>query len=133
LRSKTGHKQREHVFEVSSEGAFVLASAAASCDAFVCANDRIAGRLMHHLRQRGIRIPEDVRIVGIDDVVYASLLPVPLTTVHQPCRDIGEIALRLMLERLERPDMPARQVLLDCSLVIRESCGAERDGDEEKE
>ena len=66
----------------------------------------------------------DVRIVGIDDVNYASLLPVPLTTVHQPCREIGETALRVMLERLERPKMAARDVLLDCTLVIRQSCGA---------
>ena len=96
----------------------------ANCNAFVCANDRIAGHLMHGLLSRGVRIPQDVRIVGIDDVNYAALLPVPLTTVHQPCHDIGEAALRLMLERVEHPTMPARQVLLDCALVIRESCGA---------
>jgi DNA-binding LacI/PurR family transcriptional regulator len=94
-------------------------------DAFVCANDRIAGRLMHALLSRGVRIPHDVRIVGMDDVNYAALLPVPLTTIHQPCRELGETALRFMLDRLERPQMPARDVLLDCSLVIRRSCGYE--------
>jgi DNA-binding LacI/PurR family transcriptional regulator len=62
--------------------------------------------------------------VGIDDVAYASLLPVPLTTVHQPCHDIGEAALHAMLERLDRPKAPARNVLLDCWLVVRESCGS---------
>jgi DNA-binding LacI/PurR family transcriptional regulator len=93
-------------------------------DAFVCANDRLAGLLMQTLLAGGVRIPQDVRIVGIDDVAYASLLPIPLTTIHQPCRDIGEAALRVMLERLERPKAPARNVLLDCSLVIRKSCGA---------
>jgi len=79
---------------------------------------------MHTLLARGIRIPQDVRIAGIDDVSYAALLPVPLTTIHQPCRDIGETALRVMLERLDRLNMPARDVLLDCTLVVRESCGA---------
>jgi DNA-binding LacI/PurR family transcriptional regulator len=64
-------------------------------------------------------------LVGIDDVSYAELLPVPLTTVHQPCRDIGETALRVMLERLDRPQMAARDVLLDCELIVRESCGGE--------
>ena len=96
---------------------------AAGFDAFVCANDRVAGRLMHALLARGVRIPEDVRIVGIDDVNYAALLPIPLTTIHQPCRDLGETALRLMLDRLDHPHMPARDVLLDCSLVVRQSCG----------
>lgn len=99
-------------------------------DGFVCANDRVAGRLMHFLLARGIRIPADVRIVGIDDVNYASLLPVPLTTIHQPCRDIGEAALRVMLERIGRPAMSARDVLLECSLVVRQSCGAASTGHE---
>jgi GntR family transcriptional regulator of arabinose operon len=97
---------------------------ARECEAFVCANDRVAGRWMQTLLEEGVRVPREVRIVGIDDVNYASLLPVPLTTVHQPCREIGETALRVMLERLERPKMAARDVLLDCTLVIRKSCGA---------
>jgi GntR family transcriptional regulator of arabinose operon len=66
-------------------------------DGFVCANDRTAGQLMRVLLAAGYRIPQDVRIVGIDDVEYASLLPVPLTTVHQPCREIGEAAMAAML------------------------------------
>ncbi|MCU1258336.1 MAG: transcriptional regulator, GntR family, partial [Bryobacterales bacterium] len=111
-------------FELTADLPMQLPAAAAECDAFVCANDRVAGQLMHMLLGQGIRIPQDVRIVGIDDVKYAPLLPVPLTTVHQPCRDIGETALRTMLERLDRPNMPARDILLDCALVIRKSCGS---------
>jgi len=96
-----------------------------SADAFVCVNDRVAGQLMHLFLSRGIRIPEDVRLVGMDDVLYASLLPVPLTTVRQPVREIGETALRAMLERIRRPKMPARELLLDGELVVRKSCGGE--------
>jgi GntR family transcriptional regulator, arabinose operon transcriptional repressor len=95
-----------------------------SAEAFVCVNDRIAGQLMHVFLARNIRIPEDVRLVGIDDVSYASLLPVPLTTVRQPTRDIGEAALRTMLDRIRMPHLPPREVLLDGELVIRKSCGA---------
>jgi DNA-binding LacI/PurR family transcriptional regulator len=115
--------QPDGVFLLPGSGRFTLGPEAAGCDAFVCSNDRIAGHLMHALLAEGRRIPQDVRIVGIDDVNYASLLPVPLTTVHQPCREIGETALRLMLERLDRPNLPAREVLLECELVVRESCG----------
>ncbi|HLY18873.1 MAG TPA: GntR family transcriptional regulator [Bryobacteraceae bacterium] len=92
-------------------------------DGFVCANDRTAGELMRVLIPAGYRIPRDVRIVGIDDVEYASLLPVPLTTVRQPCREIGEAAMVAMLARMEQPGMPVRDILLDCRLVIRESSG----------
>jgi len=95
-------------------------------DAYVCANDRAAGELMRALILAGYRVPGEVRIVGIDDVEYASLLPVPLTTVHQPCREIGEAAMAAMIERIARPGMLARDILLECRLVVRESCGSGR-------
>ena len=93
-------------------------------DAFVCANDLTAGNLMHTLISLGQRIPEDISIVGIDDVKYARLLPVPLTTLHQPCRDIGRMAIAVMLDRIANPDLPPRDVLLRCELVVRKSCSA---------
>jgi GntR family transcriptional regulator of arabinose operon len=97
-------------------------------EGIVCANDRTAGHLMQSLIQMNYRIPQDVRIVGIDDVEYASLLPVPLTTVHQPCKEIGVAAVAAMLERVAAPDMPIRDILLDCTLVVRDSCGQKRNG-----
>jgi GntR family transcriptional regulator, arabinose operon transcriptional repressor len=60
----------------------------------------------------------------MDDVKYASMLPGPLTTIHQDCAGIGMVALATMLERLERPELPVRDVTGSTSLVIRRSCGA---------
>ncbi len=93
-------------------------------EAFVCVNDHVAGVLMHAFLSRGVRIPEDIRLVGIDDVRYAALLPVPLTTVRQPCPAIGQAAMRAMLERLSHPKAPGREVLFDGELVVRQSCGS---------
>ena len=73
----------------------------------------------------GVRIPDDLRMVGIDDVSYAGLLPVPLTTLRQPCREIGAAAVAALRERVARPDLPPRDILLHGTLVIRESCGTE--------
>src|SRR5438876_230641 len=70
------------------------------------------------------RVPEDIRLVGIDDVEYARLLPVPLSTLRQPTHQTGELALALMLERIARPTLPPREVRLGCELIVRESCGA---------
>ncbi len=112
------------VEEISPATVQPLLAALKRSDAFVCANDRTAGQLMHIVHALGYRIPRDVRIVGIDDVEYASLLPVPLTTIQQPCRAIGEAAMAAMLSRIERPAQPARDILIECRLVIRESCGA---------
>jgi GntR family transcriptional regulator of arabinose operon len=90
-------------------------------DGIACANDRIAAHVMRTLLQQGVRIPGDIRLAGIDDVDYAPLLPVPLTTLRQPTRQIGDVALAVMLDRLARPDLPARHVQLQCELIRRES------------
>ena len=90
-------------------------------DGFVCANDRTAGEFMKVVLALGYRVPVHLRIVGIDDVEYASLLPVPLTTVRQPCREIGEAAMETMLSRIARPNRAGRDVLVECRLVVRES------------
>jgi DNA-binding LacI/PurR family transcriptional regulator len=90
-------------------------------DGLICANDRTAGEFLKVVLALGYRVPEHLRIVGIDDVEYASLLPVPLTTVRQPCRDIGEAAMETMLSRIASPSRPAREVLVECRLVVRES------------
>jgi len=95
-------------------------------DAFLCANDHTAATLMKTLIGLGVQIPEDIRIVGIDDVKYASLLPIPLTTQRQPCQDIGKVAMATMFERLKNPDLPIREISLNCRLVIRESCGSRK-------
>jgi DNA-binding LacI/PurR family transcriptional regulator len=68
-----------------------------------------------------LSVPEDLRLTGIDDVGYASILPVPLTTVKQPIEQIGQTALQLMLERIHSRERPTREVLLDGELIVRES------------
>ncbi len=93
-------------------------------EGIVCANDVTAARLMQSLLTLGMRIPEEMRIVGIDDVRYAGLLTVPLTTMHQNCAAIGVMAMSAMLSRLEHPDLPTRDILLPTKLVVRRSCGA---------
>lgn len=93
-------------------------------DAFICANDFTAATLLRSMQSIGVRAPKDFRVVGFDDVKYATLVSPPLTTVHQPCRDIAVIAFRTMLERLAEPSLPARSIYLTPHLVVRESCGA---------
>jgi DNA-binding LacI/PurR family transcriptional regulator len=97
-------------------------------DGIVCANDWTAARLMHSILALGYAVPRDVRLVGIDDVDYASLLPVPLTTLRQPTRQIGAVALAAMLDRVAGADLPTRDILLHGSLVVRRSCGAHESG-----
>jgi DNA-binding LacI/PurR family transcriptional regulator len=95
-------------------------------DGFVCANDFTAAHLLRTLTGLKVRVPTDVRMVGIDDVKYASLLSVPLTTVHQPCASMGAIAIGAMLDRLRNPQLPVRDLLLNFDVVVRDSCGTRK-------
>jgi GntR family transcriptional regulator of arabinose operon len=93
-------------------------------DGIVCSNDRTAALLMRTFTELKIVVPDQVRLVAFDDVKYASLVTVPLTTIHQPCDQLGAAAIQAMVQRIETPDMPPRDVLVDFHLVVRESCGA---------
>jgi DNA-binding LacI/PurR family transcriptional regulator len=93
-------------------------------EAIICANDITAARLMQTLGGLGLQVPDDVGVVGFDDVKYARLLGVPLTTVQQPCREIGRVAVNVLMERIAQPDLPTRTILLEPTLVERKSCGA---------
>lgn len=95
-------------------------------DGFVCANDFTAARLLRTLTELRISVPDEVRMVGIDDVKYASLLSIPLTTIHQPCASIGAAAIGAMLDRLRDPSLPARDIVLNFDLVVRDSCGGRK-------
>ena len=92
-------------------------------DGFVCANDNTATLAMRSLQALGIEVPRGMRVIGIDDVKYASLLPLPLTTLRQPCREIGAAAVSAMLDRLRSRRCRAREILLDFTLILRQSCG----------
>ena len=95
-------------------------------DGFVCANDFTAAHLLKTLNELGVTVPGKVRMAGIDDVKYASLLSVPLTTIHQPCADIGAMAIGAMLDRVRNPKLPPRDILLSFHLVVRDSCGSRK-------
>lgn len=90
-------------------------------DGIACVNDLTAGEIMLNLDRLGVDVPGDVLVAGIDDVKYAGLLRVPLTSVRQPCKAIGHAAFNAMIERVEFPDAPPRDILLGCELIERQS------------
>ncbi len=92
-------------------------------DGVLCANDFTAANLMKTFGELGVVVPDRVKLAGFDDVKYAGLLPVPLTTIQQPCAKLGVAAVSAMMQRIKNPDLPARDILLDFRLVIRESTG----------
>ncbi|MFW5827565.1 MAG: LacI family DNA-binding transcriptional regulator, partial [Alkalispirochaeta sp.] len=87
----------------------------------ICGNDETAAALMPRLETLGVVIPDDMAIVGFDDIRYASMLKVPLTTLHQPVQEIGNLAVEAMLWRLSNPQAPARTVTVSGQMIVRES------------
>lgn len=69
-------------------------------------------------------MPAQIKVTGFDDLRYASLLQTPLTTIHQPCLELGSAALGAMFARIANAAMPARDYLLDFKLVVRQSSGS---------
>ena len=87
-----------------------------------CANDLLATGVLHTLfTSRRVRIPEDVAIVGYDDIDFASSTIVPLTSVRQPTQLIGRTAVELLEADLNGPDQPHRHVLFPPVLIERDS------------
>jgi LacI family transcriptional regulator len=87
--------------------------------AIFCANDLLAIGVIHGLRSRGLRAPDDVAVVGYDDVELAAMTDPPLTTVHQPTYELGATAYELL-----RGGAEAEQRSFSPHLVRRESTGA---------
>lgn len=87
---------------------------------FVC-NDLMAIGALHAAAQLGLRVPDDVAIVGFDDIELASYTIPPLSTVCQPKQEIGQMAIELMLARMASPSLPPQHKILPPQLVIRES------------
>jgi LacI family transcriptional regulator len=94
--------------------------------ALVAGNDLVALGLIRRLRAQGLRCPEEVSVVGFNDMPFAADFWPPLTTVHMPLRDIGAEAARLLLRGIEAGEQEGVTLTLPVSLVIRGSTGPAR-------
>jgi LacI family transcriptional regulator len=95
-------------------------------DAIFAASDIMALGAMRAIREAGLRVPNDIAIVGFDDLPLATQADVPLTTVRQPVIQFGAKAVELLIDLIENGINPPRHIILGTELVIRDSCGATR-------
>ena len=94
--------------------------------AIVAGNDLLALGCYDALRERAIRCPDDVSVVGFNDMPFIGRLAPPLTSVRIPQREVGTVAADLLLQRLADGGGPAREILLEPTLVVRGSTGPPR-------
>ncbi|SDP51630.1 transcriptional regulator, LacI family [Pedococcus dokdonensis] len=96
-------------------------------DAVVCANDELALAVMKRLREGGTRVPDDVAVVGWDDVMTARYVEPALTTVRQPVRELGALAAERLHRRVTGIAVEDGPQVIPTQLVIRSSCGCRPD------
>lgn len=94
--------------------------------ALFAANDSMAIGALRGLRKAGLRVPEDVALVGFDDIPTASYVTPSLTTVHAPTQELGEQAMDRLLGRLRNGEERPSHQTLETRLMARESCGCSR-------
>jgi len=82
---------------------------------------------MDAVRSRGLRIPEDISILGFDDVPQAALVRPALTTVRQPLEQMGGVATQMLLDLLKNPDKHLERIELPTELIVRGSTSSPRD------
>jgi LacI family transcriptional regulator len=92
--------------------------------AVFAANDYMAIGIMGAFSDAGVRVPEDIAVVGFDDIAMARYLNPPLTTVHVDAYRLGERAVGMLLDRSRRGGGRARHEVLPTTLVVRSSCGS---------
>jgi LacI family transcriptional regulator, repressor for deo operon, udp, cdd, tsx, nupC, and nupG len=97
-----------------------------SFTAVFCSNDEMALGALRAIKSHGLRVPQDVSVVGFDDIRFARYSDPPLTTVAQPMGDIGREAMSMLIEILTEADVPARKRILPTQLVVRGSTSQPR-------
>ncbi len=95
-------------------------------EAVFAASDMMAEGALRALREAGRRVPEDIAVVGFDDMPFAARTNPPLTTVRQPVHRMGVVVAETLIDMIENPDAAPRRVILPTEIVIRESCGSSR-------
>ena len=94
--------------------------------ALFCANDVVAIGAIKAINEKGISIPDEIAIIGLDDIEMASYITPTLTTIHVPKEELGRFAVKILVDRIEGGhEMPVR-IDIPYHLVVRESCGGKK-------
>lgn len=92
--------------------------------AIFCVSDPVAIGAFSCLKEHGVRVPDDIALAGFSDIKGAAMLAVPLTTVREQTHELGKQAVQMLIDEIEHGVKKPKKVLLEPTLVIRSSCGA---------
>lgn len=116
--------QGDHTMEGGMAAAEKLRTQRVLPTAVMCSNDMLAIGVLHELSRSGVRVPDEVSIIGFDDIRMASMMIPPLTSIRMSCADLASAAVSALRGHLE--GTPKREYRIDTHLVVRESTGFPR-------
>jgi DNA-binding LacI/PurR family transcriptional regulator len=94
--------------------------------AVMCSNDMTAIGVLHKLYRAGLRVPDDLSVIGFDDIHIAQVTIPPLTTIQMSCFELARAAVTALRAHVEEGGEPKRQYKINTNLVVRESTGFPR-------
>jgi LacI family repressor for deo operon, udp, cdd, tsx, nupC, and nupG len=103
------------------DGAATLLTMSDRPTALFCESDEMAIGALKRIKEAGLRVPEDISVVGFDDIPLAQYCDPPLTTIAQPAEDFGRHAVEMLIDMIEKKTTPPKPVILPFELTIRES------------
>jgi LacI family transcriptional regulator len=118
--------QTQYTLESGREGVKTLLELRRPPTAVFCSNDFMALGAMQGAREAGVAIPEQLSVVGFDDMAISSYVHPGLTTVRQPAYDMGSLGADILLGRIRTPGQPPVHRILETSVVVRGSTAAIR-------
>ena len=95
-------------------------------EALVCMNDISAIGAIRGFQEEGVKVPDDIAVVGFDNIKEGRYFTPSLTTVEQPVEEIADKVVEILVDRIEGRDRETRKVVIEPGLIIRESCGCRR-------
>ncbi len=96
--------------------------------AVVVSNNLMTLGALQSIHEHGLAIPKDIAVVGFDDMPWVASIQPPLSVIAQPTFEMGTVAARLLIDRIQNPDNPIQRITLETQLIIRKSCGYPLDG-----
>jgi DNA-binding LacI/PurR family transcriptional regulator len=108
-------------YTLAYSSAFQALSSGSVPDAFFTCSDVYAAAVVNAAQKLGIRVPEELSVIGVDNVEASRMTRPTITTISQPGFQMGQQACSILVERIGNPGMPHRQILLNTELIIRES------------
>jgi len=113
----------EYSMEAGEKGARELLSHPNKPTAIFCFNDDIAIGAIHEIKKHGLRVPDDISVVGFDNIKVSAYIDPPLTTIDQPANDMGRKAVEVVLQQIKKQPLHRDREIVQFSLLERSSSG----------